>query len=180
MQLQIQIVQTDQTDKKTSTGGYKQLEIAYKNLSNQNKMESKKIMSFAQPMAFASLAGSKQGDVFTIKSEKNEKTGYWDWLEAVQSAPGAPTSPVAEAKTSAGATHYKSIYETPAERAKKQVYIVKQSSLSAALKFMEVSEAKEFTHQDVIDLAQRYTDWVLSSQAPESVKLSDMDDDIPY
>lgn len=182
MQFSIQVVQVEKTTKPTAKGSYQMLEVAYKNLSS-GKLESKKIMSFASDKAFKALADAKQGEQYTITSEKNDKTGYWDWHDASQAAPGA--APVVDAGLSTPSKALpavRSTYETPEERAKKQVYIIKQSSLTAALKYLELTKAKDFGVADVQELAQHFTDWVFeqpSVNTPEPT-LADMEDDIPY
>lgn len=181
MQFSIQVVQVEKTTKPTAKGSYQMLEVAYKNLSS-GKLESKKIMSFASDKAFKALADAKQGEQYTITSEKNDKTGYWDWHDASQAAPGA--APVVDAGLSTPSKALpavRSTYETPEERAKKQVYIIKQSSISAALKMFELNKEKP-TLDAVTALAQELTDWVFeqpSVNTPEPT-LADMTDDIPY
>lgn len=73
----------------------------------------------------------------------------------------APTSykPVAQTVPAA-----KSTYETSEERAKKQVFIVKQSSITAALKYLEITKAKDVGVTDVLEIAQHFTDWVLENK----------------
>jgi hypothetical protein len=129
--------------------------------------------------AYKALADAKANDCFEIKSEKKPgKDGkeYWTWLSATQAAPGTVMEP--QVKT-AGTPVPKSNYETPEERAKKQVYIVKQSSLGSAIELLSIGAKTPPTKQDVLALAQEFTDWVFSTQEAKPVSLTDMPDDFP-
>lgn len=53
-----------------------------------------------------------------------------------------------------------STYETPEERAKKQVYIVRQSSLSNALTALAIGAKTPPKPDEVIELARKYEDYV--------------------
>ena len=117
MQFTIEILAVTPTTKPTAKGSYTQLDVAFK---KDGKTEGKKIMSFGNSKAaFDVLKSAKLGEQYTITSEKNQETGYWDWLEA--SAGSA--SPTVKATPTVSP---KSTYETPEERAKRQVYIIRQ------------------------------------------------------
>lgn len=175
--MQIEVIQVTKTTKQGKTA-YIMLEVAYKQLNGTyaGKLASKKIMSFVQPdNVYKALADAKSGDVFNIKSHKNMETGFIDWDDAEAVAPGnAIPVPQQEQKSMPAS---KSTYETPEERAKKQVYIVKQSSVTAALKFAELCDEKPDI-EGILNVAQTITDWVFASpSAPANVV---PDDDVPY
>lgn len=178
MELQIKIIDKEITNK----GKYNQLEISYKNLQT-GKVESKKIMSFVQPEdAYKALVDSNTNDVFTISAdkEKSPKDGkeYWVWKTATQAAPG--TMPEAKAQAaSAGYAAPKSNYETPEERAKKQVYIVKQSSISAAIQALSIGAKTPPSPDTIIEVAQKFVDYVFGQEQIKQVSLADMPDDFP-
>jgi hypothetical protein len=156
--MQIQIIATSVETKPTAKGSYQILEVTYKNLTYQGKTESKKIMSFgANASAFKALSDASAGSQWEVTVVKNAQ-GYNDWTSVVASQGGA-AAPSAAPAGKAPASPVKSSYETPEERAQRQVLIVKQSSLSAAVATLSVG-AKAVKPDDVIDLAQRYTDWV--------------------
>ena len=177
MQLQIQVIQTEISNR----GKYNQLEVTYKNLEI-GKVESKKLMSFIQPdQPYKALADSKAGDVFLITAEKEEspKDGksYWVWKQADQAAPGTAAK-MSEAKaspTSVGYTAPKSNYETPEERAKKQVYIVRQSSISNAIALLSVGAKTPPSTDLILQEAQKFTDFVFSEP---KVSLANMPSDV--
>lgn len=157
--MQIQVIATSVETKPTAKGSYQQLEVTYKNLSYQGKTESKKIMSFgANASAFKALVDAQPGSTWEITVVKNAQ-GYNDWTSVSASAGEAASS--APKSGTGSAAPQRSAYETPEERAQRQVYIIRQSSLSAAVATLSVG-AKAVRPDDVIKLATDYTDFVLN------------------
>jgi len=177
MKFNISVIKSEKTTRQGPKSSYIQLELTYKRLDS-GKIESKKLMSFGKPeQVYQSLVEAKMDDTFTITSEKNEKTTYWDWVAVEQAS---PTGSVGyESKDiSPKATTSRSTYETPEERSVKQVYIIKQSSLERATEIAAHNNPKGVvTVGEVINVAQTLVDWVMG-KAPE-VELVDMSDDIP-
>lgn len=181
MNVNIKVISVENTFVPTAKGGYNKLEVAYKNLES-NKVESKILMSFGLTAgAYKALADAKTNDTFSIVSEKkpgNDGKEYWTWLSAAQAAPGSMPEPT---NKSANATGFpvKSTYETPEERAKKQVYIVKQSSISAAIATLSVGAKAPPSTDAVLEVAQKFTDWVFSQDQVKAPTLAEMPDDFP-
>ncbi len=175
MQIQIQFINASVEDK----GKYKQAEIAFKDLA-KGQVSSKKLMSFTNPVVYKTLVDAKNGEIYTIDMEKNEK-GYWDWIKAVTSTSVDTSNAVSPSKASVAP---KSTYETPEERAKKQVYIVRQSSISSAIDYMNGTGAiKKATAADVIFCAKEFESYVFGLDTGIT-PLADLptlntDDDIP-
>lgn len=166
--MQIEILNTNVV----ANAKFNSVEVAYKNLAT-GKVEGKKIVSFTFPDVYNTLAGATSGQVYNVTSEKiPDKTGkeYWNWTVATLS-----TADRAEKVNDVGSISNTQTYssapknnsETPGERAAKQVYIVKQSSLTAALKFTELNKEKP-TLDNILRLAQSFTDWVFNTE-PNSV-----------
>jgi len=159
-------------------GPYQTLEVAYKN-NTFGKVESKKVMPFgAQKAVFDALANAQTGSTFDITVVKNDK-GYNDWTAAKQAVPGAAQSAsVGSINTGkVGAimgqtTQVKSTYETPEERAKKQVYIIRQSSLSSAISMLTPGAKSPLKVNEVIDIADELFAWVM--QSPEQAAKADV------
>ena len=175
MQISILNVQST-TQIAKSNKPYQQLEVAYKNLTFSGKIESKKLMPFgAQKAAFDALANAATGSVFEVTVVKND-AGYNDWTAITQAPPGSiNNTATAPAKATQGnVTQVKSTYETPEERAKKQVYIIRQSSLSAAIGSLSVGAKSALKASDVIAVAEEYYAWVM--QSPEQVAKADVFD----
>lgn len=182
--MQITIISVDVTTTPTQKGSYQTAEVTYKNNSFQDKVENKKVMSFNHKEVFATLSKAEKGDVFTLERAKNDK-GFWDWTSITEGAAGNAQQGNVKAVSAAASPSPKSTYETPEERAKKQVYIVRQSSLSTAVEYMNGTGAiKKATAADVIFCAQEFEKYVFGSTEPvaaEAQPLPELDeDDIPY
>lgn len=180
--MQISILNVQSTTQTAKSGKpYQQLEVAYKNLTFSGKIESKKLMPFgAQKAAFDALANAQAGAVFEVTVVKNDH-GYNDWTAVVQAPPGAAQSASAGSintgKTGSimgQTTQVKSTYETPEERAKKQVYIIRQSSLSSAISMLTPGAKSPLKVSEVIDIADELFAWVM--QSPEQAVKQDMFD----
>lgn len=142
---------------------YQQLVVSYKN--DKGMAQAKKLVSFTNPDLFKVAKSWTKDQIINVKTVKNEKTGYWDWvgLEGEQS--------VAETKQASTGTRVTgSNYETKEERAARQVYIVRQSSLSAAVTLL----GQGAKVNDVIETAKQFEDYVFSSEVVEQLS-----DDIP-
>lgn len=182
--MKIKFISVESSDKKTKTGkDYVEIEVTYKNIDFQEKVESKKLNPFGNKDVYNTLKSAKQGDFFEVERSKND-AGYWDWIGIGSVSGGNSASePTTKAAGGAGYTSPKSTYETPEERAKKQVYIVRQSSISAAIDTLK-TDKKAPTKEEVVDLAKYYEAYVFGvDQQP--VPLADLpavdtDDDIPY
>jgi len=161
--LKIQVLSTTVVTKTSGAGKpYQNCEIAYKNL-DQGKVEAKNITEYSK--VFKKVADASVGMFFDVVTEKDDK-GYWQWTSFTPADASMVAQPASQAPVNFGAKVQtvpaaKSTYETPEERAKRQVFIVKQSSLTAALKFAELNKEKP-TVQGIKALAQELTDWVLS------------------
>lgn len=164
--MQIQIIATSVETKPTAKGSYQQLEVTYKNLTFQGKVESKKLMSFgANASAFKALSEATAGSQWEVEVVKNAQ-GYNDWPKVSQglsdrAAPAAQEGGIVGAKAQLGA---RSTYETPEERAQRQILIVRQSSLSAAVSTLAVG-AKSVKPEDVITVAKQYENYVFGIEA---------------
>ncbi len=178
MKIQIQFISADVEDK----GKYKMAEIAFKDLA-KGQVSSKKLMSFGNPTVYKTLVDAKKGEVYEITMEKNDK-GFWDWTAAsISNSVDTSSKGIPDAPKSTGFASPKSTYETPEERAKKQVYIVRQSSLGHAIETLK-TDKKVPTKEEVVELAQFYEGYVFGVEQ-QPIPLADLppiDDDegIPF
>lgn len=170
--MKIQVLSVQVQTVPTKSGSYQVADVAFKNLTFQGKVEGKKVMSFgATKDAFTTLATAQPNDIFEVNVVKNDK-GYNDWVSMTKGDANTPTqqAPTGQSATGNG-TARTSTYETPEERAKKQVYIVRQSSLSNAIDSLSVGGKSALKPDEVIDLARKYEAYVFGSAAipaPES------------
>lgn len=161
------IVNTVNTGKKP----YSQAVVTYTTERGENK--EKKIMSFSNPAVFAAVSKIKNPTVVEVE---NDGAPYYNWtklsLVAEEAAPkGANASGATSVKVAT------STYETAEERKIKQLYIVRQSSITNALTYLAATQKEgEYGVSDVLEIAQEFIDFVYGT----TQTLAEMDSDIPY
>jgi hypothetical protein len=151
---------------------YKMATVTYKNLTF-NKTESRKIPSFKNPDVFTALSKAVDGDTFEVETVKDGQ--YIQWTKVTKSDGSTPASGPAAAATSG--TPYKSTYETADERAKRQVYIVRQSSVSNAIAALSVGAKAKLDTEEVLGLARQIEAYVFGNDPMQ--QLLDMPNDLP-
>ena len=148
-------------------GAYFKMELAF---VRDGKAQTRKLVAFpSSKVLFDTLKEAKAKEVYEIDLEKDEKSGFWNWKKATRVDSSSPS-----AKPSAMAS-VKSTYETPEERARKQVYIVRQSSISSAIALLGSKAKKE----EILTLAEEFAGFVFQSNGNQPVG-EDFKDDIPY
>lgn len=177
--MQIQIIATSVETKPTAKGSYQQLEVTYKNLSYQGKVESKKLMSFgANANAFKTLADAPTGSQWEVTVVKNAQ-GYNDWTTVVAATATSVLAYVPNTANKPAATTTRSTYETPEERAQRQIYIIRQSSISSAIATLSVG-AKSVKPEEVLAIAKQYENYVFDVKDPGPSGFEDLPDfDVP-
>lgn len=163
--MQIQVLSVQVQTVPTQKGSYQVADTAYKNLTYQGKVEGKKIMSFgAGKASFEAIVTAQPGDIFEVTVVKNA-AGYNDWTQMVKGVEGhVATTPASSASKGAVASSptaaVRSSYETPEERAKKQVYIIRQSSVSSAVAALSAGAKTPVKFEDVLDFAKKIEKYV--------------------
>lgn len=180
--MKIKFIAVETTSKKTKTNkDYIELDVSYKNLDFQSKIEAKKLNPFGNKDVYDTLKSAKNGDTFDIQRVKNEG-GFWDWVAITAIADvGDGTSTVSNAPTK-GTIAPKSTYETPEERAQRQVLIVRQSAIAQSVATVSVNAKGKVQVEDVLQIAETYYDWVFGNKPIvklEDLPVTDSDDDIP-
>lgn len=176
--MNITILSVDIKTVPTAKGSYQTADVAYKNNSFQGKVEGKKVMSFgATKDSFSTLALAQPGESYEVTIVKNDK-GYNDWVSMAKAEAGANSPAVsAPAGGKAPAATPRSTYETPEERAQRQVLIVRQSSLSAAVNLLLAGAKTPPPVENVLAIAKQFEDYVFGKQALGPV--SEMENDFP-
>ena len=182
--MRIEIINVQAATKPTKTGKtYVQLDVAYKNLTREGKIEGKKIMPFQNPDVHANLQKATMGQVFEVTTVKEGE--YWQWSNVQEVAKGSNMEPQTSAASSGyaskGTPSPKSTYETPEERAARQRLIVRQSCLSNAVETLKVDKTG-VDPTEALKLAERYVGWVFGEEAKVDVPdvgFDYMEDDVP-
>jgi hypothetical protein len=155
---------------------YQSLEVTYKDEQAQTK--TKKLMSFSNPSVFNHIKNLTKGDQVNVTTTKDDQ-GYWQWT-AIGGKASSQESVIKPAAAGVNRTTG-SNYETKEERAARQVYIVRQSSISAAIGTLSVGAKSSPNSDDVIRLAKEYEAYVFSKEEAKAIpEITDMQDDIPY
>lgn len=153
--------------------GRKKYGKATVNYAYNGEARRQNVMSFSNPDVFKKVQ-ELTGQTVEVEVGKNDK-GYSEWRSVTVGS--APTTSSAAGQT--GTTRVSgSNYETKEERAARQVLIVKQSSLSAAVASLSPGAKSALNKEDVLALAQVYADWVFAK--PELGGVEEMNDDIPF
>ena len=177
MNIEIQVLNIEVEERKNSKGGtYKMADVAYKDLSS-GKTQSKKIASFGKTEAtFLSFASNGVGKY----SAELEKDGdYWVMTSATPSS-GKPSSVASKEAQPSGQPQPASKFAEDKDRVQK--YIVRQSSLKAAVDFFAVKGDKKVTVDNIVETAAKFESYVFDEYSPETFQEPKKidDDDIPY
>jgi hypothetical protein len=153
--MQVKILNVDVENVVKGKSRYSVATVAY--IFN-GEARTQKIMSFANPDVFKKVP-DLVGQEVEVTVTKNDG-GYNQWSAIGDVGASAPVAAPSSGSTAPPATRVTgSNYETPAERAAKQVYIVKQSSINAAIALAGHNKEKT-TPEDVVKNAQFFVDYV--------------------
>ena len=174
MNKNITIIDVTIDDVPNAKGGYKKMNVAYKarnRQSGRDEVDAQALVSlYADKGVWAALEKAQKGDTFSVDLEKNEK-GYWQWVGIHrQDAPAEGSQDAPSPRAFSSPT--KPTYETPEERAQKQIYIIRQSSISSAVELLK-DHGKQPDPEAVIKVARQFESYVMGTG------IGDLTDDIP-
>lgn len=176
---------------KNGGGTYKGWELIYRTPNGEVRTLRKPIqgLRFNAPLK-AILQSLVAGDNFTLVQEKNQQ-GYLDVKSISKGFEVGVSAPTAQsagntgqprAASSAGNAYASRDFESKDERTVKQRLIVRQSSLSQAVSVLSVGAKSSPKPQEILELAQVFTDWVYGGSPREVAEqaVQDIESDIPY
>ena len=159
---------------------------------DQDRPKKKHLVSFTSQKLFDKLVEAGIGSTWEITTKPSKDPQYVDWVDATPAFDDVGTPAVAALldatpdKLAGGpkpaASGYsvpansipqvphKSTYETPEERAKKQVYIVRQRSISNAIAFTNnnlTALPEGVTVEELLDVARKFENYVFGIAEPE-------------
>jgi hypothetical protein len=154
---QITVLKANKT--KPEGKNYTVVELAYK--TEDGKTKGMKLFGFGAQKENAEVAANAQpGDVLDAVFQQNQK-GYWEFASLKSTGNKvAETGPQVNSTT---VSTSKGSWETSEERAARQVMIVRQSSLSTAVAFLEAAKVKPGV-ADVIEAAKEFESYVLGNE----------------
>jgi hypothetical protein len=154
--------------KKPGGKPYQVAEVAFKNNSYGGNVQGKKITSYSK--AWGSVAVAQPGETYDVVTEKNGEFVEWVSMQkgAATAAPSGQTSAATSGFAAApsravGGSSPRSTYETPEERAQRQVFIVRQSSISAAVAALTVGAKSALPAGSVIEMARQFEAYVFET-----------------
>ena len=174
MIITIKSVMPEETGKK-----WNKIKVFY--TSGGRELPPKYVVSFGDTeKAYKLLASASPGSTFDVTEDE---TKYRNWIDIKPVEAAAASAPVR--------SNVKGSYETSDERAERQKYIVRQSSLSNAVALETLRGNKKASNEDIIALAELFFTYVMEGgdkilqNAPLSDKdvmdaLKDMESDIPF
>lgn len=171
-------VDMEATIEKKDGGTYSGVEFIFKDDQGKTQTKNFHMNQFKfNPGLKNTLADLVKGDKFTAEMEKEGE--FWNWKKLSKGV-AENTAPKQEANASAGKQPYtprpNDTYETKEERGQRQVMIVRQSSLTAALKLLELQGAKKPTANDVVSIAAEFEAWVLGQTKPKNPVVQESED----
>lgn len=155
--MRIKVLEVGSTETKKSAKGtaYSIFTLKYE---ADNKARERKLVSFKKEV-YNVLHSATPGEQYEIELVKDGEN--WDWVKATRVADSSGDAPKAAAGRSGGN------WETPEERAMRQLYIARQSSIAQAVAYCD----SEATVEQVLEVAQKFVDFVFAD--------SDLDEDEP-
>ena len=132
----------------TNKGKYNEALVKY---TQDGQDKEKKVMSFAQKETYNTLVKAQPGEVYEVKTVKDGK--FWNWESATLVGPGAVTA-------SSDKPASKGNWETAEERAMKQVWIIRQSSIASACNLWANNSAPDDLVDHVLETAKRFEAYV--------------------
>lgn len=152
--------------------------VSYKDLE-LGKVSGKKLVSFKYPDVWKFFQSVNVGAEVNVTLEKIDE--YWQWTSVNgenldnPKQEAASNNPQAQRFITPVQT-YKPTYETPEERAWKQILIVRQSSVTAAIAILQ-SAKNVLAVENVLATASQIEAWVNRDKAIQS--LIDMPSELP-
>ena len=167
--INIEILDINTTQETKGKNTWSVMTVTHK-VAETGKLDAKKLMSFnTPPDAWTTLQKAQKGDFFSVEREKSEPNArgqsFWNWV-AVHRQDSPPPQVSKPALPSP-----KSTYETPEERARRQVMIVRQSSISSAVELVK-DHGKQPNPDEVIKIAKQFEAYVMGTG------IADLTDDV--
>lgn len=156
--MRVNIVNVTVEVKKPGPRGYSLATVQY---LKDGETKYQNVMSFVNPAVYAAVQ-KHIGEEVEVTLTKNAK-GYDEWagVSPASGSNGAAQTTGSGTQSATPATRVTgSNYETPTERARRQVLIVRQSSLTAALSFLKDTPEGLQNVEQVKDIAQEFVDFV--------------------
>jgi hypothetical protein len=179
MPFKIKVVEVNIEEVRNGKNKYDKAAVVY-SFNGQNRTQN--IMSFSNPGIFAKVRTMKPGEEYNVEVTKNDK-GFNQWASVESTTSAAADAGVSVKAGAVGSARTNvSTYETPEERKVKQLYIIRQSSISNAIEYCKQQDGagQGFKVNEILDVAQQFVDFVYQTEdlfkQPNDLET----DDVPY
>jgi hypothetical protein len=152
--MRVKIVNVDIENVVKGKSRYSAATVAY--LFN-GEARTQKVMSFANPDVFKKVQDFVGQEVEVTVTKNDGGYNQWSAISTDFSGGSTPT-----ASSPPPTSSPRGSFETADERANRQVYIVKQSSLASAIALTEANKAKA-SPEEIIATAQKFVDYVFGN-----------------
>lgn len=155
---------------KTARGGYKKFEVAFK---SDGKIQGKTLVDYSNPEVYAAARALEQGQTVSVTIEKQAAADgkeYWNWVSIGDSGPvpeGQVSAPAVRTESPKPTGRAGGNWETAEERAARQVYIIRQSSITAALAYLNARDSGVRSLGEVLSVAETFKEYALNGLSAE-------------
>lgn len=171
-------IQHDQTIQKVNGGTYQGSRFTYRDQNGAIKEQNFTVQSLKfNPAIKNSLNQLKTGEIFTMVKEKEGE--FWNVKGIYAGEGSAPSQTPSAGTTKAPLTPNaspKSNYETPEERAQRQVYIIRQSAVNYAVNAGSLLKLKN--KEEILSLAKFFESYVFGVEFDDGSIYTLPNDDI--
>lgn len=152
--MQIRITETPSPE---NMGKYQKLVVNYDVDGDARKMN---LVNFGNDKEIYDIfLSAAEGDAYEVKAKKDGK--YWKWTDAARVEGSEVPVLLKGTKKAVSSGTRTGDWETAEERAKKQVYIVRQSSITAAINYFGMIN-QTATMDAIINTAKEFEAYVFS------------------
>lgn len=170
--MKIKVIKTSIEKIKT----YFKLNVVFRNLET-DKVDGRNILSFVDKDVYAALKDAQKDDVYELSEITNDK-GYPQVTSATKLAADSVADTAGQSGKVQSTPAPRSNYETPEERAERQKFIVRQSSLERALDNLSIGAKGPVEVKLIIAQAKEFEDFVFGKLTGMAA-IAAMQDDIP-
>jgi hypothetical protein len=157
-------VQVQNVTVETVTKGRNSYQVAVVSYDSKGATKEKKVMSFSNPAVFSVVKNLTAGQWIDVEYAKDDPYFNWAKVVVVDMAAPAPSQPTPGGAAPTAGKVLGNQYETRDERNMRQLHIVRQSAIKAAVDMLTPGAKAPLKVDDVTDMAQELVDWVYGAE----------------
>ena len=170
---------------KKGGGQYDAWELVYRDSENKIATLAKPVQGLRfNPALAGQLNALVPGDAFTVDREK--KGEFWEIMSVTKGHSDGATSPAGNSSSGSypaasprSGTTPKSTYETPEERAKKQIVISRQAALNTSVAYWNMRGDHHVEKENIVEVAKYFEKYVYAGLGKVAGKYLNTDAVVP-